>query len=109
MTRVDDGHGRITAAVAIPVAIGIGSLALFARGWIGFPDGYMSAYDRFLRVAYLVVAVASFAAPVMFAWAAIRACGATTWRAIAIYVALLVLTLAGALTAGQALDSGQGG
>jgi hypothetical protein len=109
MTRVDDGFGRIGAAAAIPVAISIGAVALFARGWIGFPDGYMSTYDRFLRVAYLVVAAASFAAPVVFAWAAMRASSATAWRAITIYLALVVLTLAGALTAGKALDSGQGG
>lgn len=95
----------LTAVVALLIA----GYALFERSFLGFPDGYLTAYARLARVVTAILAAISVSAAAALLWASATKRTALAATVTALYVSALIC-VAGTLLAGSMmLDNGQGG
>ena len=101
---------RAVALVAAALAALGAAAALYARSWVGFPDGHLTPYDvASARLLAAYAGVAGLAAAGLFALGASGRRGGLAWPAVALFALLTAGFVALGAVGLSGLDSGQGG
>ncbi|MEM9981510.1 MAG: hypothetical protein AAF734_03370 [Bacteroidota bacterium] len=99
---------RAMPLLGLALTLLVGIISYYSYSLIGFPDGHLTAYDRFSKsVLYPIFFVINTLFIVYFFWFSIK--GNQRYWILALYVAFLLLSIIIAHYYSLHLEHGQGG